>query len=372
MEKTYRLWLMAIARTGRGAVSHILHKSGSAEAFFNLSQKEITSLKFLSDSEKERILKKDIELAKNYEKYISDNNIRFITPLDEEFPISLFNIEDPPHGLFCRGKMIDMNGNVLIAMVGARKCTQYGYTCAKTLSRNVAKEGAIIVSGMATGIDSASHEGALEAGMPTIAVLGCGVNVIYPPNNHMLMKRILETGMVISEYPINTEPTKFSFPERNRIISGISSGVAVIEASNRSGSLITARHAAEQGKDLFAVPGNINSTYSSGTNELIKDGAHLVTCAQDITYFYNSQLEYIRSTGKFTYADSNEYYDTNSDNNDIESAILNTLTSDPVTTEQIAESTGLDVSKISAELLIMELSGKVIAYPNGSYSSSIK
>ena len=225
---------------------------------------------------------------------------------------------------------------------------------------------------MATGIDSASHEGALEAGMPTIAVLGCGVNVIYPPNNHMLMKRILETGMVISEYPINTEPTKFSFPERNRLISGISSGVAVIEASNRSGSLITARHAAEQGKDLFAVPGNINSTYSSGTNELIKDGAHLVTCAQDITYFYNSQLEYIRSTGKFTYADSNEYYDTNSDNNDIESAILNTLTSDPVTTEQIAESTGLDVSKISAELLIMELSGKVIAYPNGSYSSSIK
>lgn len=371
MERICRLWLLAIARISRNTVAEIIETYGSAEAFYNLTDDEIKNIKFISKSEKERILKKDIDLAENYLDYISKNGTRFLIPEDDDFPKSLLNILDSPQGLFCRGKWIDMNSNILVSVVGARKCTQYGYTCAKTISKGIAEKGAVIVSGMAMGIDSAAHEGALEAGMPTIAVLGCGVNVIYPPNNHALMKKIMETGMVISEYPVNTEPARHTFPERNRIISGISNGVLVVEASERSGSLITARYAMEQGKDLFAVPGNINSTYSKGTNELIKDTAQLTTCAEDVTFFYESRLEKIRESLKKQNIKRNEYSLSSDDNNDIEESIISSLTSEPVSIEELSDATGIGISDLSTTLLVMELSGKVISYPNGKYSSSI-
>lgn len=371
MEKLCRLWLLSIARVQRSGINHILDKFGSAEAFYNLSAKEIQNLKFLSDSEKERILKKELDLAKNYLSYIENNQTKFITPLDEEFPRALFEIEDCPQGLFLRGKGVDLNNNIFVSVVGARKCTQYGFTSAKTLSRDIANEGAIIVSGMALGIDSAAHEGALEANMPTVAVFGCGVNVVYPPTNHNLMKRIMETGMVISEYPVNTEPTRYTFPERNRIISGIANAILVVEATNRSGSLITARCAAEQGKDLFAVPGNINSVYSGGTNELIKDGAHLVSCGEDVTFYYKSQLEQIKKHFKKENVKTNEYYGLSGDNNDIEAKISSILTSEPISVEQICDKLDIDISSVSTALLIMELAGKVMAYPGGKYSSPL-
>lgn len=366
-----RLWLIAIAKVRRSAISKMLDLYGSAEAVYNLSEEEIKAAKFLNDEEKVALCKKELDLAKNYVEYIKKNNTKFITPLDEEYPTALFHIEDPPHGLFCRGRFTDMNENVLIAMVGARKCTQYGHECARVISRDVAKEGAVIVSGMATGIDSAAHEGALEAGMPTIAVLGCGVNIVYPASNHGLMKRIMETGMVISEYPVNTGASKYTFPDRNRIISGISSGVAVIEAGTRSGSLITARCAAEQGKDIFAVPGHINSPSSKGANELIKDGAHLITCADDITFNYSARLEYVKNKfySKKTAAD--EYLINPADNNDIESAIANVLTAEPITIDEISQITGYDTSDINTALLMMELSGAVMTHPAGKYSKPI-
>lgn len=371
MERICRLWLLAIARVSRQTVADIIDEYGSAEAFYNLTDDEIKSIKFISKSEKDRILKKDLDLAENYLDYISKNGTRFLIPEDDDFPKALLNIADSPKGLFCRGKWIDMNRNILVAVVGARKCTQYGYSCAKTISKDIARAGAIIVSGMAMGIDSAAHEGALEVNMPTIAVLGCGVNVVYPPSNHALMKRIMETGMVISEYPVNTEPAKHTFPERNRIISGVSNGVVVVEASERSGSLITARYAMEQDKDLFAVPGNINSTYSKGTNELIKDTAKLITCADDITFYYASQLEQIRKDLEKQNIKRDEYSLTPDDNNDIEQSIISSLTSEPVSIEQLSEITGIEITDLSTALLVMELSGKVISYPDGKYSSAI-
>lgn len=370
MEKTYRLWLVAIAKIHRYAISKLLELYGSAEAIFNLSEAEIRSFKFLKDDEKDRLCLKEASLAENYLSYIENNNTRFITPVDEDYPTMLLGITDYPQALFCRGKFIDLNSNIQIAMVGARKCTQYGYECAKTLARNAAKDGAIIVSGMALGIDSASHEGALEANRPTVAVLGCGVNVVYPSSNHALMRHIMETGMVISEYPVNQEANKFTFPDRNRIISGISHSLAVIEASERSGSLITARCAKSQGKDLFAVPGNINSPASSGTNRLIKDGARLITCSEDITSHYEDRLKVIRE--KFaSNTNTNEYLPGDKDNNDIESAISSALTSEPQEIDKLAESTGFDTSDISTALLMMELTGKVMTHPGGKYSKPI-
>ncbi len=372
MEKVYRLWLIAIAKLRRSAISRLLDIYGSAEAVYNISESEIRSHKFLHDDEKDALCRKEYELASKYLEYIEKNNTRFITPLDEDYPSALFHIEDAPHGLFCRGKFIDMNENVLLAVIGARKCTQYGHECARIISKNVAKEGAVIVSGMATGIDSAAHEGALDAGMPTIAVLGCGVNIVYPPSNHNLMKKIMETGMVISEYPVNYSATKYTFPDRNRIISGISNGVAVIEAGKRSGSLITARCAAEQGKDIFAVPGHINSPSSVGTNELIKDGAHLITCAEDITFFYSTQLEYVKSKFYSKKSHIEEYSSYTADNNDIEYAISKILTAEPISIDEISTLTGIDIPQINTALLMMELSGTIMTHPSGKYSKTIE
>ena len=359
---------MAIVKTFRASMSKLLDLYGSAEAVFNLSPEEINSIKFLSPAEKEVLCQKEIELAKNYLKYIEDNNTRFLTPLDDDFPSALFSIEDMPQGLFCRGNFIDFNDNVLIGVVGARKCTQYGFSVAKSLSRDIAKEGAIIVSGMALGIDSAAHEGALEANMPTVAVFGCGVNVTYPASNRELMKRIMASGMVISEYPVNCEASKFTFPDRNRIISGISKGLLVVEAGQRSGSLITARLAAEHGKDLYAVPGNINNSSSKGTNELIKDGAYLVTCAEDITFNYARELE--RAKKKYT-PKTEEYSYAGSDNNDIESALLEIMSSEPMSIDSLSAISGYDVVEVSTTLLMMELNGKVFSSPTGTYSKNI-
>ncbi len=370
MEKEYRLWLISIARIRKGCISKLMGLYGSAEAVYNLSESEINSLSFLNSNEKEAIILKEAGLAKNYINYIVKDGTRFITPDDEDYPTMLFDIEDAPYGLFCRGKLVDLNNNIQIAMVGARKCTQYGYECAKKLSRDAAKNGVIIVSGMAAGIDSAAHEGALEANMPTVAVLGCGVNVIYPSSNHVLMKKIMETGMVVSEYPVNMKPTKYTFPERNRIISGISHGLTVIEATERSGSLITARKASEQGRDLFAVPGNINSPSSVGANRLIRDGARLVTCAEDITEMYEDALKGIRKKYE-NISSSNEYSIQNEDTNDMEAAISAQLTSEPMELELLAEATGIKPADLSTTLLVMELSGKVIAYPGGKYSKPI-
>lgn len=368
MEKIYRLWLTAVAKIYRASMSKLLDLYGSAEAVYNLSPEEIEKISFLSKAEKAAVSAKEIELAKSYLKHIEENNIRFLTPLDDDYPVSLFSIEDPPQGLFCRGNFIDFNDNVMIGVVGARKCTQYGYNAAKTISKNIAKEGAVIVSGMALGIDSAAHEGALEAKMPTVAVFGCGVNVAYPASNHMLMKRIMETGMVISEYPVNTPASKFTFPERNRIISGISCGLAVIEASVKSGSLITARCAAEQGKDLYAVPGNINSAASEGTNELIKDGAHLITSADDVVFNYAHALE--KAKKKYHLSDD-EYLPAEADNNDIEAAICEVLSSESLSIDRISALTGYEPADVSTTLLMMELGGKIIANPDSTYSKGI-
>jgi DNA processing protein len=202
------------------------------------------------------------------------------------FPKRLGNIYCPPHILYMGGNLGQIDEELCIAIVGTRKYTEYGKEVAFDLGYNLAREGVVVISGLARGIDTVAIQGALDAGGKTVAVLGCGVNVPYPPENANLMRAVAKHGAVISEYPPFTEPYSGNFPQRNRIISGLSLGVVVAEAPQKSGALITASFALDQGRDVFAIPGNVNSIQSEGANRLLYDGARMVRNAQDILLEY--------------------------------------------------------------------------------------
>lgn len=207
--------------------------------------------------------------------------IQIITLLDPEYPPLLREIEAPPPVLYVKGQeRIDTTRT--IAIVGTRRSSHYGRAVAERLAEDLGRRGLIVVSGLAVGIDAAAHRGALKAGAQTVAVLGSGFFHSYPAGNRPLADQISESGTLVSEFPLDTRPAKWTFPQRNRVLSGLSRGVVVVEAPEKSGALITARLALEQGREVFAVPGNITSTASEGTNCLIKDGAKLVEAAEDI------------------------------------------------------------------------------------------
>lgn len=209
------------------------------------------------------------------------SKIKILKLGDKNYPEKLKNIYSKPHVLYMIGDEKILN-NQSIAIVGCRKCTRYGAKNAYQFGFELAKKGITVISGLARGIDTFAHIGAVKAKGKTIAVLGCGLDIIYPSENEGIYKEILKNGgLIISEYPLKTKPEKHHFPARNRIISGLSDGVLVIEAKERSGTLITVEHALEQGKDVYAVPGNIDSDNSYGTNELIKEGAIPVTNIED-------------------------------------------------------------------------------------------
>lgn len=213
-----------------------------------------------------------------------NNQISKVEKGDHDYPVLLKTLKDPPDSLHYIGD-ISLCKEPCIAIVGSRKSTAYGKWASFNLGKILAEHGVVVVSGMATGIDSESHKGALAAGGKTIAVLGCGPDICYPKSNKVLMESIIKSGLILSEYPAESQPLPWMFPARNRIISGLSYGVIIVEADMRSGSLITAGHALEQGKEVFALPGNIDSVFSSGTNKLIQDGAIPLIDLPDIIRF---------------------------------------------------------------------------------------
>ncbi len=200
---------------------------------------------------------------------------------DPSYPSALQGIKNPPKQLYCCGD-VDIMKEKCVAVIGSRTSTVYGRRTAQAIGRCLAAAGVTVVSGMATGIDTSAHEGALEAGGKTIAVLGCGPDVCYPPENRVLMSEIQRHGLIVTEYGPGTPANRYHFPNRNRIISGLCEATVVVQARNRSGSLITAELAAEQGREVFAVPGNIDSQYNLGNNKLIKEGATPLICTDDI------------------------------------------------------------------------------------------
>ncbi|MFW6080620.1 MAG: DNA-processing protein DprA [Desulfosalsimonas sp.] len=259
----------------------LLDRFGSPEKVFSAGRDELCDVEGLSEKSVRAIMKADFSGAgKKEAEYCRRSGCRIITLHDEEYPYRLARIPDPPPYVYAFGKALQEGPAV--AVVGTRNPTRYGASMARRLSADLSALGFVIVSGMARGIDSEAHLGAMDAGGRTVAVLGSGLSVIYPRENSRLYYRISENGTVISELPGTEPPNAYNFPGRNRIISGMSMGVVVVEAARKSGSLITARLAGEQGREVFAVPGNINSYKSTGAHELLKQGAKLVERAEDV------------------------------------------------------------------------------------------
>ncbi len=277
------------------------------------------------------------------------NNIGIITINSKEYPINLRYISDKPSVLYYKGNIEMINSNS-IAIVGTRKPTFYGKWACEKFTKDLIEYNLAIVSGLAYGIDTIAHKTALLNNGLTIAVLGCGINKIYPKSNKALYDEIENNGLIISEFSPDTEPFKYNFPQRNRIISGLSSGVLVIEAQKNSGSLITANHALNQGKEVFSLPGNINSLYSEGTNSLIKDGAKLVQGVEDVL----AELENILHLEYNTKAYTNcvELSDT-------ESSIYALLKDGPLHCDLIALKSGLNINIVNSTLTILEIKGVV-------------
>ena len=312
-----------------------------------LSDKDITALS-------------STPLSKAYEVIQSCTalNISLVSLDEPNYPGKLTEIYDPPAVLYFKGRLPEFDNRLSIAVVGTRSATAYGKMTSHVIAGSLAKVGVIVISGGAVGIDSLSHTAALEAGGVTVCVLGCGINYPYLNSNLKLRQNIAARGAVVSEYPPDYPPGKFTFPERNRIISGLSDGVLVVEAGVKSGSLITAREAIEQGRDVFAVMGNITSPYSLGTNALIKDGAVPVTDFTDIISYYPSfgiegepddMIEKI------------PVHKTDIDVSGEAAKVYEIITAEPIHIDSITSAAGLPVKNVLRALTELELEGLVAA-----------
>lgn len=274
---------------------------------------------------------------------INKNASQVITIFDEDYPVELQFLERPPKVLYVKGNKLNLDG-VKIGVVGARKCTDYGKYVVEKFVSELATLNTTIISGMAQGIDAHAHKIALDNGAYSIGVLGTGVDIKFPARNANLYERMYKEGSIISEYPLGALAQPFYFPERNRIISGLSHGVIVAEAKDKSGSLITARCAAEQGKEVFVAPGNINSIYSVGTNKLIRDGAIPLLELDDITSIIPEFLDY-----------QMEIKDIDLDLSDDEKLILDYIDQGINNIDKIIEESKLDVKKVSSVITLLEM-----------------
>lgn len=278
----YWIWLSLRCGAGSELGSYLLAQFGTPKAIFEASADALLSVEGIDQNIATALLDRDLTHAGKILTYCERMNVGIMTPESEIYPDRLRAIHAKPLVLYYRGRVPDIDDNVLISCVGTRKCSKHGAENAYRLGYDLAEAGAIVVSGMALGIDAAAQMGALKAGGHTIAVLGCGIDRAYPPENKELMEKIAEKGTVLTEFAPGTDPNGKNFPIRNRIISGLSQGTVVVEADMKSGALITAHVAERQGRDIFAYPGNANDTLASGTNMLIQNGAKLVTSALDV------------------------------------------------------------------------------------------
>lgn len=287
------------------------------------------------------------------ESKLKDIGADFITIADEEYPPLLSELIDPPIVLYIKGKLPDIS-SPRIAVVGSRNADSYGLEAAYRISKGLAQEGCSVISGMARGIDGASHSGCLAGNGKTVAVLGCGIDVVYPPEHASLAKKICNNGAIITEYPLGTTPFKSNFPKRNRIIAGMSLGVLVVQADIRSGSLSTASQALEYGREVMAVPGSIFNQLSIGTHGLLKDGAHPVENALDVLRFLNLK-------------ESQQNKKEEKTNLEGQLKLIYDATDGFKTTSQIAEELSLPAGALLAGLSHLEAEGYIKKCNNGIF-----
>jgi len=295
--------------------------------------------------------------------WLEQSDHRIITRDSDDYPALLAQIPSPPEKLYVVGNIEALHLPAL-AIVGSRNPSRGGVRNAFDFARHLGQSGFCIVSGLAEGIDTAAHEGALDANASTVAFLGHGIDRIYPAANKALAHKIRSGGAVCSEFPLGEPPRRGHFPQRNRLISGLSLGTLVVEAARRSGSLITARLASEQGREIFAIPGSIHNPLSRGCHQLIRQGAKLVETAADIVSELGPLSSQLLQNAEQSVAHETLCID---DDNDY-SVLLNAIDFDPATSDELANTSGLTIDQVSSMLLILELEGKIQSHSGGRYS----
>ena len=368
----YWLALKSIAGVGNVGFPALIDNFGTLEAIFSASAAELQAVPGITKKAAAGIaafkgwdsINKDMEHFKNA-------GINIVTYQDEVYPVKLLKIYDRPPLLYVKGSL--KKDDVNISIVGSRLASTYGKYTTEKISRELALQGVTVVSGLARGIDSAAHRGALTAKGRTIAVLGTGLDIIYPPENKKLFASIYENGAVISEFPMGTPPHACNFPARNRIISGMSYGVVVVEAGEKSGSLITARLALEQGREVFAVPGSIDSAGSRGTNKLIKQGAKLIENIADILEEILPQLEKVKMPETLSTPGSTSSTETcitkrDENLNSIDRQIIAHLSNSLLHIDELITTMNLAPGDILSSLMKLELKGIIKQYPGKFFS----
>jgi DNA processing protein len=352
----YSIALASISGIGSVTYKKLIARFGGAEAVFRATKRQLSGIEGLGDSRASAIVsfggwgqvEQEVERAER-------EAVTIIGLEDAAYPKRLKEIYDAPPILYMKGSLTERDERA-VAVVGSRNSSRYGLISAESISRGLAARGITVVSGMARGIDSAAHVGALREKGRTIAVLGSGIDVIYPAENKALFQEIVGRGAVISEFPFGTGPETTNFPRRNRIISGISLGVVIVEASPNSGALITARLALDQNREVFAVPGNITSMRSRGTHSLIREGAKLVESAEDIVEELGFALD---GTGASRRECAEELAARVQALSDTERAVFRCVENGPVSIEAIIEDSGFRSEDVLTVLLDLELKGLV-------------
>ncbi|MDL2289155.1 DNA-processing protein DprA [Clostridia bacterium OttesenSCG-928-F22] len=356
-QEKYWLWLYSIEGVGLKRFHALLDEFVDVKSIWDNAHKDNTRLNCVGEAVKQRILAcRNDDYMEQQLRLVEKAECRVVTMLAPEYPRWLKEIYDPPPVLFVKGGNIDYEK--MIAVVGTRHCTRIGRETAKYIGKGLSQSGVSVVSGLARGIDTAAHLGALEGGTPTIAVLGCGVDVIYPPENRACYERIMENGAVVSEYMPQTEPLPVHFPRRNRIISGMSRAVVVVESPNKSGSMLTVEFAQEQGRDVFAVPGSILSKSNEGTNALLRECAYPFTKVEDVLneYGWNKQILLEQKKFELPEAQNNE-----------ERALMELLQSGEHSYEELMEALKLNAQELNTQLSIMEVRGILSRLPGRRY-----
>jgi len=349
-------WLQLTLTPGFGpaTIRQLLKQFGLPENVLALKRAELARL---APAEALRALDSD-DVARSVEhalEWASRPGCAVVTLADENYPKALLEIADPPTLLYARGRMELLGAPAALAIVGSRNATTQGERDAERFARALGEAGLTIVSGLALGIDAAAHRGGLAAKASTIAVLGTGIDITYPARNAALFEEIAAKGLLLSEFPLGTKAAAQNFPRRNRLISGLAQGCLVVEAAPASGSLITARAAAEQGREVFALPGSIHSPLAKGCHALIKAGAKLVESAEDVL----AELSGFRRSG---FASTSAPQRTTG-----EEPLLAHMGFDPIDVDSLCARSAMPAEQVNAELLRLELAGRVAALPGGFF-----
>lgn len=361
MENFFWFALKSVPLVGNVTFRRLLERFDTPEKALNASASELAQVRGINAAVVASIKGHAYrEFAERECEKVEKAGVKVVNFLAEGYPKILLEIPDPPPYLYVKGETAGLEP--AIAIVGSRRASTYGLMTTTKLARELAGHRVTVVSGMARGVDSAAHRGALDNGGHSIGVLGCGIDVLYPPENRRLFEEMAARGALFSEFPMGTLPLADNFPRRNRIISGISRGVLVVEATENSGSLITAQYALEQGREVFAVPGNINYSSSRGGNRLIKQGAKLVEGVEDI-------LEELLPYRRHTIAEGSTS-EPGFSLTPQEAAIYTLLAGSPLHIDDVIRKSGLTVGEVSAILLRLELKGAIMQLAGKNFAIS--